>query len=123
MVTDGFFGWTVESAKKLNIPRLVYYGMSNFVITMSRVISLNKHIFKGSFGNDLFVVPEFPWLTANRADFDDTFTGLNSDGPYVEWVREIDQATSKMRIKIGTGVHSILELKIRTKILMKSRLV
>ncbi|GKA50692.1 hypothetical protein Tco_0743765 [Tanacetum coccineum] len=108
MVTDGFFGWTVESAKKLNIPRLVYYGMSNFAITMSRVISLNKHVFKGSFGNDLFVVPEFPWLTATRADFDDSFTGLNPDSPYVEWVREIAQATSK---SYGLVTNSFFELE------------
>ncbi|GJX85711.1 UDP-glycosyltransferase 90A1-like protein [Tanacetum coccineum] len=108
MVTDGFFGWTVESAKKLNIPRLVYYGMSNFAITMSRVISLNKHIFKGSFGNDLFVVPEFPWLTATTADFDDSFTGLNPDSPYVEWVREIAQATSK---SYGLVTNSFFELE------------
>ncbi|KAJ9540559.1 hypothetical protein OSB04_027065 [Centaurea solstitialis] len=38
MITDGFFGWTLDSANKFDIPRLVYYGMSNFAITISRVI-------------------------------------------------------------------------------------
>ncbi|GJV62498.1 hypothetical protein Tco_1473326 [Tanacetum coccineum] len=63
MVTEGFFGWTVKSAKKLKISRLVYYGMSNFAITMS--------------------------------EFDDTFTGMNPNSPYVERIREMDQASSK----------------------------
>ncbi|CAI9753141.1 unnamed protein product [Fraxinus pennsylvanica] len=35
MVTDGFLGWTLESAQKFGIPRLVYYGMSNFSMALS----------------------------------------------------------------------------------------
>nr|GEX25133.1 UDP-glycosyltransferase 90A1-like [Tanacetum cinerariifolium] len=108
MVTDGFFGWTVESAKKLKIPRLVYYGMSNFAVTMSRVISLNKHIFKGCFGNDLIVVPEFPWLTATRSEFDDTFTSMNPNSTNVEWIREVDQALSK---SYGLVTNTFFELE------------
>ncbi|GJS87798.1 hypothetical protein Tco_0770434 [Tanacetum coccineum] len=30
-----------------------------------------------------------------RSEFDDTFTGMNPNSPYVEWIREMDQASSK----------------------------
>ncbi|KAJ0551125.1 hypothetical protein HanHA300_Chr07g0253641 [Helianthus annuus] len=71
MVTDGFFGWTLDSVNIFNIPRLVYYGMSNFAITTFQVISLNLHLFDEKSDMDLVTVPEFPWMTTTRLEFDD----------------------------------------------------
>ncbi|KAI3704780.1 hypothetical protein L1987_75009 [Smallanthus sonchifolius] len=44
MITDGFFGWTLESANLFNIPRLVYYGMSNFANTIPSHLPQPAHL-------------------------------------------------------------------------------
>ncbi|KAK9071704.1 hypothetical protein SSX86_008133 [Deinandra increscens subsp. villosa] len=106
MVTDGFLGWTFESANVFNIPRLVYYGMSNFAITMNRVISLNPHLFDGKTDIDLVTVPEFPWMTATRIEFEDAFTG--GDNPLAKWVVEQVLATTK---SYGLITNSFFELE------------
>ncbi|PWA57945.1 UDP-glucuronosyl/UDP-glucosyltransferase [Artemisia annua] len=108
MITDGFFGWTLESANKFNIPRLVYYGMSNFAITISRVVSLNKHIFEGKSDKNLVTVPEFPWLTVTRDEFNDVFNGRDLDSPYAKWIVDNVLATSK---SYGLVTNSFSELE------------
>lgn len=108
MVTDGFLGWTLESANKFNIPRLVYYGMSNFSITISRVIFNNLHLFHGKPDNNIIRVPEFPWITLSKLDFDDVFTGGDFDSPYAKWMAEIILATTN---SYGLITNSFFELE------------
>ncbi|KAJ0558064.1 putative flavanone 7-O-beta-glucosyltransferase [Helianthus annuus] len=105
MVTDGFFGWTLDSANIFNIPRLVYYGMSNFAITMFRVISLNPHLFDGKTDTDLVTVPEFPWMTATRLECDDA---TDRDSPLFKWRMEQVVATIK---SYGLVTNSFFELE------------
>ncbi|PWA71791.1 UDP-glucuronosyl/UDP-glucosyltransferase [Artemisia annua] len=108
MITDGFFGWTLESANKFNIPRLVCYGMSNFAITVIGVVYYNKHLFEGKSEKDLVTVPEFPWLTVTRDEFDDVFNGCDSDRPYAKWIVDNVLATSK---SYGLVTNSFSELE------------
>ncbi|KAL6318614.1 hypothetical protein AAG906_000692 [Vitis piasezkii] len=34
IISDGFLGWTQQSADKLGIPRVLFYGMSNYAMTL-----------------------------------------------------------------------------------------
>ncbi|XP_076945234.1 UDP-glycosyltransferase 90A1-like [Bidens hawaiensis] len=108
MVTDGFFGWTLESANALNIPRLVYYGMGNFANTTSRVISLNPRLFDGKDDNERVVVPELPWIKATRLEFDDAFTEHGINSPLSQWVAEQVHATTN---SYGLVTNSFFELE------------
>lgn len=108
MVTDGFFGWTLDSANKFNIPRLVYYGMSNFAITMSRVISHNPSLFNGKSDTDQVVVPEFPWIKVTRIEFGETFNSNDINNPLAEWMTEQILATTK---SYGLVTNSFFELE------------
>ncbi|KAH1128743.1 hypothetical protein J1N35_000121 [Gossypium stocksii] len=38
MVSDGFLWWTLESATKFGLPRLVFSGMNQFVSSVSRAV-------------------------------------------------------------------------------------
>ncbi|GJZ80928.1 UDP-glycosyltransferase 90A1-like protein [Tanacetum coccineum] len=109
MVTDGFFDWTLESANKLNIPRLVYYGMSNFAITINRVMSLfHKHLFEAKSDGDPVIVPGIPRLTVTRDEIDNVFNGLDTDSPFAKWVLDNVLATSK---SYGLVTNSFFELE------------
>ncbi|KVI09181.1 UDP-glycosyltransferase 90A1-like [Cynara cardunculus var. scolymus] len=109
MVTDGFFGWTLDSANKFNIPRLVYYGMSNFSVTLSALISNNPNLFDGKSDTDQVTVPEFPWMKVARIDFGDGFNRNNdSKNPLAEWVMEQILATRK---SYGLVTNSFFELE------------
>ncbi|KAK4759901.1 hypothetical protein SAY87_023032 [Trapa incisa] len=35
LVSDGFLWWMLESANKFGIPRMVFYGMSNYAVGVS----------------------------------------------------------------------------------------
>ncbi|KAI3748078.1 hypothetical protein L6452_10933 [Arctium lappa] len=108
MVTDGFFGWTLDSANKFNIPRLVYYGMSNFAITMSRVISHNPNLFTGISDTDEVIVPEFPWMKVTRIELGDKLNSNDVNNPIAEWMTEQIVATSK---SYGLITNSFFELE------------
>ncbi|KAI7731166.1 hypothetical protein M8C21_006574, partial [Ambrosia artemisiifolia] len=110
MVTDGFFDWTLDSANVFDIPRLVYYGMSNFAMTMSRVIYLNPHLFDGKTDTEFVTVPEFPWIAASKLEFEDAFTDRDRDlnNPLSKWVVEQIDATTK---SYGLVTNSFFELE------------
>ncbi|KAL2528824.1 UDP-Glycosyltransferase superfamily protein [Forsythia ovata] len=44
MITYGFLGWTLDSAQKFGIPRLVYYGMSNYSVSLTAVASQSRQL-------------------------------------------------------------------------------
>ncbi|MFS7956789.1 putative flavanone 7-O-beta-glucosyltransferase [Helianthus anomalus] len=108
MITDCFFGWTLESAKVFNIPRLAFYPIGYFPITMSRVISVNKHLFEGKTDTDLVTVPEFPWMTATRLEFSDVFNGRDYHSPLSKWTVEQVLANNK---SYGLVINSFFELE------------
>lgn len=60
LVSDMFLPWTAEVAAELNIPRIVFHGMSSF--TLSVIASIKKHRPHDSVegDHDSFVVPGLP---------------------------------------------------------------
>ncbi|XP_055803507.1 UDP-glycosyltransferase 90A1-like [Solanum dulcamara] len=72
MITDGFLSWTLDSANKTGIPRLVYYGISAFswALSISALSVLRKEVSD----DESYQVPDFPWIKLTRNDFDLSLT-------------------------------------------------
>ncbi|CAA3016867.1 UDP-glycosyltransferase 90A1-like [Olea europaea subsp. europaea] len=111
MITDGFLGWTLESAQKFGIPRFVYYGMSNFSMALSFAVSQSRQLFidMGSDNKKLFTIPSVPWIKFSRNDFDAVFVDPEyQNTEHSEYVSEQIQATGK---SYGIIVNSFYELE------------
>ncbi|XP_019185731.1 PREDICTED: UDP-glycosyltransferase 90A1 [Ipomoea nil] len=93
MITDGFLGWTLDSANNLGIPRLVYFGMSYFSSVVSRSVTSAGLILKPNGDDEAFTVPDFPWLSVTRNDFDAPFRDREPKGPLFDFVTEQMVAT------------------------------
>ncbi|WMV15190.1 hypothetical protein MTR67_008575 [Solanum verrucosum] len=106
MITDGFLSWTLDSANKFGIPRLVYFGMNAFsrVLTMSATSVLRTQVSD----DELFEVPDFPWIKITRNDFDLPFRDREPKGPLFDFIKEQSTPTSK---SYGLLVNSFYELE------------
>ncbi|KAG5621719.1 hypothetical protein H5410_006937 [Solanum commersonii] len=106
MITDGFLGWTLDSANKFGIPRLVYYGMSAFTTALS--ISATSLLRTELSDDEYFQVPDFPWIKITRNDFDSPLRDRDPKGPHFDFIMESIMATSK---SYGQLVNSFYELE------------
>ncbi|CAN1320428.1 UDP-glycosyltransferase 90A1 [Linum perenne] len=68
LVSDGFLGWTLESANKFGIPRLVFYGMSCYATSIYKSVGEGKLLAGVLSDHDPVTLPEFPWI---QPPFDD----------------------------------------------------
>ncbi|KAI4320659.1 hypothetical protein MLD38_034114 [Melastoma candidum] len=73
LVSDGFLWWTLESASRFGIPRLVFYGMNTYAMAVSRSV-VEEELFDGPASDDEPVaLKEFPWIKVTKNDFDPNF--------------------------------------------------
>ncbi|KAI3409372.1 RING-type domain-containing protein [Psidium guajava] len=70
MVSDGFLWWTLESASKFGMPRLVFYGMSNYAMAVSRAVAAENHLRGPMLEDEPFTVNAFPWIKLTKKDFE-----------------------------------------------------
>ncbi|KAJ6820744.1 putative UDP-glycosyltransferase 90A1 [Iris pallida] len=88
LISDGFYGWTTESAADLGLPRMVFYGMGSFAMTVSATVAREKP-HAGLVSDDQpFPVPGFPQLQLTRNDMNPPFDDPNPSGPLHEFVTE-----------------------------------
>ncbi|XP_060192352.1 UDP-glycosyltransferase 90A1-like [Lycium barbarum] len=106
MITDGFLGWTLDSANKFGIPRLVYYGMNSFSSALS--LSAMPIVQTQLSDDELFEVPDFPWIKLTRNDFDLHFRDPEPKGPFFDFTMGAAISTSK---SYGLLVNSFYELE------------
>ncbi|KAJ8549901.1 hypothetical protein K7X08_033608 [Anisodus acutangulus] len=106
MITDGFLGWTLDSANKFGIPRLAYYGMNAF----SGALSISAMPILGTVVSDdePFVVPDFPCIKLTRNDFDIHFREREPKVPAFDFFMDVVIATSK---SYGLLINSFYELE------------
>ncbi|GLT98238.1 hypothetical protein SLE2022_204430 [Rubroshorea leprosula] len=60
LVADMFYPWATDAAKKFEIPRLVFHGISFFSLSASACMALYKPYKKVESDDELFVVPILP---------------------------------------------------------------
>nr|UTM61885.1 UDP-glycosyltransferase 15413 [Pueraria montana var. lobata] len=108
MVTDGFLWWTLHSAKKLGIPRYVYFGMSCYSVTLS-IEAMRSGILGGPQpDHELVALTGFPWIRLCKEDFD--FDMRNPDPNSPGFVFNM-KTLSSTRDSYGMLVNSFYELE------------
>ncbi|PON32010.1 UDP-glucuronosyl/UDP-glucosyltransferase [Parasponia andersonii] len=70
LVSDGFLWWTLESASKLGLPRLVSYGSSNYFMAVRTALTLSGALLRHEPEREIITVPRFPWIKFNRNEFE-----------------------------------------------------
>ena len=77
MVSDGFFSWTLHSASKFGVPRLVLYAMNGYATTMFTLLILNRLPLGSESDNEPSTVPQLPWIKLTKNDFEPSFWDAN----------------------------------------------
>uniref|UniRef100_A0A5B6ZQC2 Glycosyltransferase n=1 Tax=Davidia involucrata TaxID=16924 RepID=A0A5B6ZQC2_DAVIN len=108
LISDAFLGWTLESASKFGIPRLVFSGMSNFSMTLSALVAVNRLLSGPESDDQPVTVTNFPWIKLTRNDFEAPINERQPKGPHWDFIIEQAIATSKSH---GTLVNSFNELE------------
>ncbi|KAG8384810.1 hypothetical protein BUALT_Bualt04G0157100 [Buddleja alternifolia] len=110
MATDGFLGWTLDSANKYGIPRLVSYGMCNFSMALNQAADANRLIIEPQpDGSEVLKIAEFPWHKFKKEDFSSVFMEPEAKkNPVYDFISEQIIATSK---SYGVVVNSFYELE------------
>ncbi|KAK8717050.1 hypothetical protein V6N13_044331 [Hibiscus sabdariffa] len=106
MVSDGFLWWTLESASKFGIPRLVFMGMNHFASSVSKAAFEDGILDRAESDDELITLTQFPWIRVTRNDFLSTPSDPNS--PAAELF--MDQVRS-MSNSYGFIVNSFYELE------------
>ncbi|KAK6796944.1 hypothetical protein RDI58_004645 [Solanum bulbocastanum] len=105
MITDSFLPWTLDSANKLSIPRFAFNGMTTFSLSLARS---SHDLLRTELSDDeMFTLPDFPWIKLTRNDFDSPFRERKPKGPFFDLTLEQAMATSKSS---GLIVNSFYEL-------------
>ncbi|WOH05123.1 hypothetical protein DCAR_0624536 [Daucus carota subsp. sativus] len=108
VISDGFLGWTLDSANKFGIPRLASYGFNAFSCAVIQSVEASGVIFEAESDDELFQVTDFPWIKLTRNDFDLPIKDRVKEGPGYEFYKESIMATSK---SYGVLVNSFYELE------------
>ncbi|CAA0826742.1 UDP-Glycosyltransferase superfamily protein [Striga hermonthica] len=108
IVSDGFLGWTLDSARKFCIPRYAFFGMGSFSSTMYQVLGRERPHAGTVSLDEPFPMPGFPGLMLTRNDFDPLFGEIDPCGPYVDFMMEQLAAIAASR---GIIVNSFYELE------------
>ncbi|KAH7850587.1 hypothetical protein Vadar_000240 [Vaccinium darrowii] len=108
IVSDGFLGWTLKSANRFGIPRLVFYGMNNYTKAVVGVVMKNGLVSGPELDDEPFAVTDFPWIKLTRNDFEEPFNLREPKGPHMDFVMEQIDATSR---SYGLLTNSFYELE------------
>lgn len=110
IISDVFLGWTLESAEKFDIPRLVFFGVGNFTNTMYQILGRERPHAHTKSLDEPFSIPGFSHLKLTRNDFEPPFDAIEPSGPYFDFVEEQIIAMAMSR---GMVVNSFYELEQR----------
>ncbi|XP_054803252.1 UDP-glycosyltransferase 90A1-like [Prosopis cineraria] len=108
LISDGFLWWTLHSASKFGIPRLVYYGMSSYAHAVCREAFISG-IFNGPQPEDESVkLNRFPWIGVSKNDVEPEFRNQDPNSVSFEFHTNAISSTVK---SFGTVVNSFYELE------------
>ncbi|KZV39697.1 hypothetical protein F511_22722 [Dorcoceras hygrometricum] len=110
IVSDSFLWWTLKSAQKIGVPRLVFFGVGNFSATMCRILWRFKPHAGTDSVDEPFSMTYFPKIELTRNDFDPPFGDINPSGPYVDFMTDCIIA---LGMSNGLIVNSFYELEPR----------
>ncbi|GLT65141.1 hypothetical protein SLA2020_375900 [Shorea laevis] len=108
MVSDGFLWWTPASASKFGFPRLVFYGLSGYAYSVSRVVREHLLLLGSESEDELITVTPFPWIGITKRDFEPTFLNPEHKGAGLELFMDQVLSTSN---SYGIIVNSFYEME------------
>lgn len=108
IISDSFLGWTLDSANKFGIPRLATYGFNAFSSAICLSVIASRILFEVESDDELFQVPDFPWIKVTRNDFNSPMKDREPEGPHFEFFMETIIATSN---SYGLLINSFYELE------------
>ncbi|KAF8011447.1 hypothetical protein BT93_J1920 [Corymbia citriodora subsp. variegata] len=109
MVSDGFLWWTLESASKFGIPRLVFFGMSNYAMALSHAATVENHLHGPTAEDEPFTLNAFPRIKLTKNDFERHHSQpWTEENPQLELLLKAVVATQKSN---GLVVNSFQELE------------
>ncbi|CAL1391880.1 unnamed protein product [Linum trigynum] len=91
MVSDGFLWWTLESANRIRIPRLVSFGMSAHAMSLGRAVGETGILWGPESHEELIALPQFPWMKSHGFVLN-TFYELEK--AFVDYVNSSEGPTS-----------------------------
>ncbi|KAI4388028.1 hypothetical protein MLD38_000404 [Melastoma candidum] len=106
LVSDGFLWWTLESASRFGIPRLVFYGMNSYAMAVSRSVVEEKLFDVPASDDEPIALREFPWVKVTKNDFDPILR--KTDKVFSNFFGNVVLATSR---SYGLVVNSFRELE------------
>lgn len=110
IISDGFMAFTVESAQRFGVPRLVFFGMAAFPATMYQVLGRERPHAAAESADEAFPMPGFPGVELTRNDFSPPFNEVAPSGPHVEFMAE---QIASMAMSHGMIVNSFYEMEKR----------
>ncbi|XP_047312429.1 UDP-glycosyltransferase 90A1-like [Impatiens glandulifera] len=112
IISDGFLGWTLDSAAKFGIPRLVSFGMSNYTMSITEDVMANRLLVltgpETDNDDEPITLTSFPWIKLTRNDFDQPFNQRQPNEPLLEFINEQISSTSA---SFGSIMNSFYELE------------
>uniref|UniRef100_A0A0A0KS67 Uncharacterized protein n=1 Tax=Cucumis sativus TaxID=3659 RepID=A0A0A0KS67_CUCSA len=111
LISDMFLWWTLESASKFGIPRIIFSGMSNYCSAVFSAVMKNKALARVVCVEEMVTVSDFPWVKICRGDFDRVFWSEAEEKPTsldVEFLMKSVHASMK---SYGSIVNSFYELE------------
>ncbi|KAL4017596.1 hypothetical protein IC575_021153 [Cucumis melo] len=111
LISDMFFWWTLESASKFGIPRIIFSGMSNYSCAVVSAVMKNRELDRVVCVEEMVTVSDFPWVKICKGDFDTVFWSKAEEEPtnlHLELVRKSIHASMK---SYGVIVNSFYELE------------
>ncbi|KAI3802500.1 hypothetical protein L1987_30633 [Smallanthus sonchifolius] len=108
IISDGFLIWTQDSADKLGIPRLIFYGTNIFSMTMCNIMARFKPHAAVSSNDEPFPVPGFPRFKLTANDFEPPFSELEPNGSILDFLIRQQEAMGR---SYGMVVNSFYELE------------
>uniref|UniRef100_A0A1D1Y5F8 Glycosyltransferase n=1 Tax=Anthurium amnicola TaxID=1678845 RepID=A0A1D1Y5F8_9ARAE len=108
LLSDAFHVWTLESARELGIPRLMFYGMGWYAMAVSTMVSIGRPHAGIHSEIEPFRVPGFPHIQLTKADLAPPFDDPTANSPLQDFVSEQAMATLESQ---GVIVNSFYEME------------
>ncbi|XP_028778612.1 UDP-glycosyltransferase 90A1-like [Neltuma alba] len=108
MVSDGFLWWTLHSASKFGIQRLVYFGMSAYAEAVSREAVISGIIYGPQPDDESVKLNRFPWIRLSKNDVEPEFRNPDPKSLSFEFNMNVFSSASQ---SFGMVVNSFYELE------------
>lgn len=107
LISDGFLGWSRESASKFGIPRAVFFGMGNFAFTVAALVATHRPHAGVTSDDQPFGIPGFPNLKITKGDLNPPHDDPDPKGPAYDFNVEAAKQTMLSQALIVNSFYTL----------------